>query len=258
MARVHFWNLSGTVGSISFVQRNGQTFARAKRVPIGKKAFANDPRYERQRKNVAEFGRAATAVKLLRFILKKMVGTSGDNTVTCRLQKTLMEVVKSDKLNECGMRTVSNGDLNLIDNFKFREDLNTHCCRCRVISFCRNSGTLTVEYSIMNRSLYQFRKSNSRYCTLSVVAIAVDFDINRFTAAITDAGKIGVANQTGEWQQATCKLDVPANSIVLLVVHAKFFTAVDAPVGGGRFDVLQVMEVFQPNTAAVQASGPSA
>ena len=89
------------------------------RTGITKKQLANDPNYAKVRNNAAEFGCAGKAVKLLREAFATEIKEIKDPRITSRLQKLMLQVVKSDQLNRHGERRAEHGDLWLLEGFEF-------------------------------------------------------------------------------------------------------------------------------------------
>ena len=81
--------LKGTIGGISFYKTSDGHLAREKG-GVDANRIANDPAFQRTRENGSEFGRAGKGGKVLR-----------------------------DTTNDRGLRTIQDGDLNLLEGFEF-------------------------------------------------------------------------------------------------------------------------------------------
>ena len=110
--------LKGTIGGISFYKSSDGYLAREKG-GVDANRIANDPAFQRTRENGSEFGRAGNGGKLIRLALRNLMQNASDKRVTSRLTKDLLAVVKTDAVNERGLRTVQDGDLSLMDGFEF-------------------------------------------------------------------------------------------------------------------------------------------
>ena len=110
--------LKGTIGGISFYKTIDGHLAREKG-GVDASRIANDPAFQRTRENGSEFGRAGKGGKVLRNAIRVLLQNAKDRRVVSRLTKDLVAVVKSDTLNDRGLRTVQDGDLNLLEGFEF-------------------------------------------------------------------------------------------------------------------------------------------
>src|SRR5699024_7074115 len=106
--------LKGTIGDISFYKTSDGFLARQKGGIDGDR-IANDPAFQRTRENGAEFGRAGKGGKLIRNAIRVLLRRAKDKRVTSRLTTQLLAIVKTDTVNERGLRTILNGDLNLLN-----------------------------------------------------------------------------------------------------------------------------------------------
>jgi hypothetical protein len=109
--------LSGKLGDLEFFSRNGKFHVRkAREFDINK--FRNDIAFKRVRENISEFRTVATAAKFLRAQLDVMVKKVKDPSQNQRIRNALRRVLKSDTSHPRGMRTVADGDLNLLKGFE--------------------------------------------------------------------------------------------------------------------------------------------
>ena len=108
--------LQGTIGNITFSKRGKNNHAQEK-THVSPNRFEADPRFERARENAAEFKRAAEGGKILRLALKSLLKDFGDRQVSRRLHSSMTQVVKSDPINARGKRTVTDGNLALLEGF---------------------------------------------------------------------------------------------------------------------------------------------
>ena len=110
--------LKGTIGDISFYKTSDGHLAREKG-SIDASRIANDPAFQRTRENGSEFGRAGKGGKVIRNAIRVLLQNAKDKRVVSRLTTDLLKVVKSDASNDRGLRTIENGDLNLLKGFEF-------------------------------------------------------------------------------------------------------------------------------------------
>ncbi len=106
--------LKGTIGGVTFYKTTDGHLAREKG-GVDKNRIANDPAFQRTRENGAEFGRAGAGGKLVRKAIRLLLQNAKDKRVTSRLTRSLVRVIKTDPVNERGLRTIPDGDMGLIN-----------------------------------------------------------------------------------------------------------------------------------------------
>ena len=137
--------LEGTIGDISFYKSKDGYIAREK-TSISPERIANDPAFARTRENGAEFGRAGKASKLIRTAFQPLLTTTKDARMVSRLTTLLVKVLQSDITNKRGLRTVQDGDLELLNNFDFNIEgkLSTILYAPFVSTVDRTTGELQI------------------------------------------------------------------------------------------------------------------
>ena len=110
--------LKGTIGDISFYKSADGHLARSKG-GVDKNRIANDPAFQRTRENDSEFGRAGKGGKVIRNAIRALLQNAKDKRVVSRLTKILVAVTKTDPVNERGLRTIEDGDMNTLQGFEF-------------------------------------------------------------------------------------------------------------------------------------------
>jgi len=110
--------LDGTIGDITFYRTKDGYMAREKGGVSGERIM-NDPAFQRTRENGAEFGRAGKAGKTLRNSIQSLLKTTADSRMVGRLTKEMLRAIRKDTVNSRGLRTVTDGDVELLQNFEF-------------------------------------------------------------------------------------------------------------------------------------------
>jgi hypothetical protein len=113
---------------------------------------------DRVRYNMAEFSRAADAGWLLRTALKMVLLRHMDVQLIPRMVKRMMEVVRSDQVNEYGKRTPVDGDLRLLTGFEFNQKrtLFQLLGRSAIGTIQRKQNRMAVSIPSMPKS-YEFK-----------------------------------------------------------------------------------------------------
>jgi hypothetical protein len=113
-----FLKLEGTYGDVTFV-RTADGFLAKQKTHISASRIKSDKRFQRTRENNAEFANAAKAGKLLRTAINELLQEAKDAKVTSRLTTVMLAVAKSDPESDRGQRTVSKGNVSLLEKFDF-------------------------------------------------------------------------------------------------------------------------------------------
>ncbi len=137
--------LEGRIGDLSFYKNGGEYMARSKGGVDGDR-IKKDPAFVRTRENGAEFGSAGKAGKVLRNALKVPISKSADKQVAGRLGAELLKVIQADTTNLRGERTVTAGDLSLLQGFEFNKavGLESVVTMPYTVVFTRSSGDAVV------------------------------------------------------------------------------------------------------------------
>lgn len=93
--------------------------AKGKQKPNKARDMAADPQFQRTLENSSEFGRAATANKLIRNAFGEFVGYASDQGVSGRLTKRVARVIQTDLIHRRGERVVTWAPLRLLEGFNF-------------------------------------------------------------------------------------------------------------------------------------------
>ena len=214
-----FKGKEGSIGDVTFAKTKDGYQMREKN-EVSAQAIATAPSYQRTRENMAEFGRAGKAGKLLRHALRTLLLNTKDRLVSSRLTKAMMEVIKSDTVNGRGLRTVTDGDVQLLEGFDFNANagLTTTLYALYSATIDRATGVMTLEVPSMVPTQELVAPIGTTHYQIVCGGAAVDFAGESFTADIKQSPYL-------PWTAATAPLlnltaNVPAAS-----THPLFFAA---------------------------------
>ncbi len=144
-------------------------------MPIG---IANDPAFQRTRENGSEIGRAGKGGKLIRVALRNLMQKASDKRVTSRLTQKMMEVIKSDVINERGDRSPASGNLLLMSGFEF--NINGKLSSLLFVDYTpvidRVAGTAVVDFGAFVALNNIAAPAGTTHFRLSVGGVELDFD----------------------------------------------------------------------------------
>ena len=239
--------LQGTIGDVSFYKSKDGYLAREKGGVDGDR-IKNDPAFQRTRENGSEFGRAGKAGKLIRTAFRPLLLKTSDSKVASRLTKQLMIVLQSDEDNSRGERTVSNGNLDLIQGFDFNAAgrLEATLYAPYEVSFDRAAGTASIdipEFIPANSLAYP---QGATHLKMVAALSEVNFENDEFTFNLAESADVEINNvATGP-----LKLDLAFNAnseeVLLVAFGIDFYQSVNGQMyamKNGGFNCLALVEV---------------
>jgi len=189
-----------------------------------------DPAFERTRENMAEFGRAGKAAKLLRTIFRDVTINAKDRVTQARLAKVTSRIISTDPVNERGARTVNNGDLPQLQNFHFNARAgisDSLFVRCPV-NFNRASGEVTVNIpAFIPRNMVQQARGTTHFRIVAAAA-TINFDTEQYEYAMQGTSELPY--NSDPTQAATLTMALPANSkdTVVAVLGIEYYQRVNS------------------------------
>lgn len=115
------YKIVGTIGDLTFLRtENGYEVRQKSNLTADR--IATDPAFQRTRENMAEFGHAGYAGKVLRTAVRTLLQNAKDGDTNSRLYREMMRVVHADTTSARGARNVIDGDLTLLQGFDFNND----------------------------------------------------------------------------------------------------------------------------------------
>lgn len=107
--------LQGTVGGLVFA-KDGSV---RQKPASNKAAFNSAASLARTRENASEFGRAASAGKLLRDSLRVLIAAASDSKMVSRLTQTMRTIIGMDEANDRGERAIDKDNIGALLGFNF-------------------------------------------------------------------------------------------------------------------------------------------
>lgn len=197
--------MSGSFGDFTICQtKDGPILKKKMRYSASKRA--TDPRYARVRVNNADFGNAGRAVKLVRAAFASQLRYAKDAKLTPRMQKLMLQVVKSDPCNERGSRTAANGDLSFLQGFECNADANLALLPAadHTVNINRVSGSVILNMpSLKPKSNVLYPDKATHFRILCAVS-EIDFADSSYTTKESNSGLLPINNKpTGPIQLST-------------------------------------------------------
>lgn len=250
MARqVGLLKLVGTLGDISFYKAVYGYLARAKS-GVDRKTILTDPRFQRTRENAFEFGRAAKAGKLVRDAIRPLLRNAKDSMTVQRLTQKMVKVLQSDTINRRGIRTVTQGELILLNGFDFNINakLDTIIKTGFEAGFDRVSGaaSLDLKTHIPKRGIKV--PDGATHYKISLGVAALDFDELHFLFSMDTSEMFAYSNTPIPATTLTAYISPGLSRPVILVLGIMFFQVVNGEnysLKDKVFNALGVVGVFE-------------
>lgn len=241
--------LKGTIGDFTFYKTRDGYIAREKG-GIEKSRIMNDPAFKRTRENGMEFGTAGKGGQLIRKASRILMRQASDHRVTSRLVQILMQVVKSDLLNERGKRTIQDGDMGLLNEFNFNEKgkLNSVFFSGYAPSFDRATGVFTVDVDSLVPNEAIDAPRGTTHIQLSAGVCALDFVGRSFEEDSTTSAIIPWDQQMQPALSLTASINGGGVLPVLQLIGVSFFQEVNGEMyslRNGSFNALSIVGVDQ-------------
>jgi hypothetical protein len=224
MARVEsILPMRGTIQNITYYKLRGKYFAKRKS-SIDPERIAKDPVFLQTRQSMAEFARAGKAGRLIRTALTEYLGRPCDYSVVSRLTKTMMMVIKSDPVNERGMRTAGDGKVSLLKQFSFNMSKSLRSLlRLHIVpAIDPASGMMSV--SVPAFAPHEVVNGPSGASHFRIVALALELDFQNEVFIIMKKSSPEFASRDEEVPAFTLTNFVTAQSdnILLLLAGIEF------------------------------------
>jgi hypothetical protein len=171
------FKVQGTVGGVTFFKsQDGYRLRELAGLDGGQ--IKNAAKFQRTRENGEEFGRAAKAGKLFRDTFATALLAGSDNRVISRLLKAMFDVQKSDTTSIRGQRTVTQGNLLLLEGFEcnIAAPFSATVKAEPTVGIDRPTGKATVAFNPFIPEQMIMAPTGATHFKIVAAAAAIDFD----------------------------------------------------------------------------------
>lgn len=242
------FKVEGTLDDVTFY-KSGQDgyLVRAKGgVPAAR--IASDPVFQRTRENMAEFGRAGKAGKMLRTALRGVLINSTDSRAASRLTQQMVKVIQADAINERGQRNVIDGEAELLIGFEFNigGKLSTTLFAPYVAEIDRAAGELKVDFApFVPVNMINAPAGASHFKIVSAGA-EVDFEAGTFVMQNAGSAVLPINSTLTLAISQTNQVTAASTKPLFLAVGIEFYQEVNSqmyPLKNGAFNPLALVKV---------------
>jgi hypothetical protein len=240
--------LQGQIGGLSFYKSQEDGFLAREKGGVDANRIQSDPKFARTRENMAEFGRAGTAVKLLRTALRSALINIADSRMNSRLTAQMVKVLQADVTNTRGQRNVVDGESELLDGFEF--NINSKFFSTFLAPFTpsidRAAGTLKVDVPAYTPGNMVGAPQGTTHFKLTAVGAEVDFEAGVYVTNMSSTPEI-VFGPQNEAAATLSNAVTPASKHPLFIaLGIEFFQQVNGvfyPLKNGFYNALALVKI---------------
>jgi hypothetical protein len=236
----------GTIGNITFSRgANGDIIAKTKSA-VSREKILHDPAFARTREIMSEFTRAGHASRFVLETFREAVKSKPDRFIFARLQKLMMSIIDSDQSHALGLRTVEDGDLNLMDGFEFNADalMASTFWGTPTGAIDRTTGALTVTIPPYDPSEMVRMPEGGTHYRLVAAGIELDLEGTQYIRDIANSAWLVPTMTPTSTLTLTCNL-TPASTLPLFLMfgveYAKEKAGVKYPLKNGKFNPVAII-----------------
>jgi len=235
------------MGNISFVKTQDGYIARQKS-SIDASRIRTDPRFARTRENIAEFGRAGKASKLLRKALRVPILHCADPRATSRLTREFVKVIQADITNPRGKRNVIDGEAELLTGFEFNVGtrLESTLVAPYTVTINRATGSTSVQIPAFDPATLIVAPVGATHARIAAASAVVNFETEKLTAHVTTSANIALDAAEQPALDLVSNLGANSTSPIFVAVSIEFFQDVNglkAPLNDHSFNALSIVQV---------------
>ncbi|HEV8513435.1 MAG TPA: hypothetical protein VGQ59_09160 [Cyclobacteriaceae bacterium] len=240
--------LQGQIGGVSFYKSQEDGFLAREKGGVDADRIQNDPSFVRTRENMAEFGRAGAAVKLLRTSLRPLLIKMADSRMNSRLTAEMLKVIQADATNTRGQRNVIDGEAELLQGFEFNNNAKFYSTFFApfTASIDRAAGALKVDVPAFTPANMIAAPQGATHGKLTAAGVEVDFETGIYVANMASTAEIVLGPQN-EAAVALGNAVTPASTHPLFIAFGiEFFQQVNGvfyPLKNGFYNALALVKI---------------
>ena len=242
--------IQGTIGNLTFFKSQDGYMVKTKS-GVSKSKIMSDPNFKRTRENMAEFGNAGKASKVLRTPFNSLLQQSSDNRMISRLVALMLKVIQSDTTGKRGKRDVLNGDLSILEHFDFNNKgiLSATLISPYDVTYTRASGSLVLDLPSFVPTQGIAAPQGATHYKLQFAAAPVDFSTTKNTAGIAASSVLPWDDVATTALTLSLSLTAASTLPVFMLLQVQFFTQVNTdyyPLNNGAYNTCAIISIDTP------------
>ncbi len=242
--------MQGTLGNVTFFKSQDGFLVKQKSA-VSKDKIMSSPKFKRTRENMSEFGRAGKTGKYLRTPFKPLLELSSDNRMISRLITLLLTIIHTDTTNKRGLRTVTAGDLSLLEGFEFNSKaiFNTTFTAPYTYTYDRTTGNATLDIATFIADQSVQAPAGATHFKLQLAAGPLDLTQNKNTAQFIESAVYPWDTTAVPATNLTLALPPAATLPVLALLQVQFLEQLNTDyyqLQNGAFNACTIINVDTP------------
>ncbi|QEC44572.1 hypothetical protein [Pseudobacter ginsenosidimutans] len=221
---------------------------------LNRAKIQNQNSFERTRENLAEFNNVSETTRLIRNGFQSLIKSADPGRhLTGRLQKQLMEVLKTDSINDRGLRLVAKGNFGLMKDFEFNRNASLRSVLSLDFTFTvdRATGKFVISFPpfIPAKELATYQSATH----FRLVTAGAELDIPNADVNVNIAQTEYIPIQKAEVTVANLENQLTANTqlTLMLVMSVEYYQEVNGKMYLLRADKRNPMKVIYAESAIV-------
>ncbi len=219
----------GTTGDMTY-KKTKDGYTAQEKSHISAEAILTKDSYARTRENMAEFGRAGKASKVVRAAFAALIKAASDTRMTSRLTKTFLAIIKTDPVNDRGQRIVTEGNMELLEglNFNIESPLYGAFAATYNTVVDRVSGQCTISVQPFHPLEVVTPPEGATHMRLVAGAASIDFDTQTFVNHNVTSADLPLSTVATPLIELLPSVDPNSIRPIFLVFGVQFFQMVNA------------------------------
>lgn len=239
--------VQGSVGGINFY-KSQDGYRLRELTSLDGARIKTDAAFQRTRENGSEFGSAAKAGKLLRDTFTTLLISGSDNRIISRLLKAMVDVQKADTTSVRGQRTVTKGNLALLEGFEcnigapFSATMKAET----VVGIDRPTGKATVSINPFIPQKLIMAPTGATHFKIVTAAAAIDFDSGDKTVDYQATAELPWDINATAAISLQCTLPAASTKPLFVMLGIEFVQSMNGiyyPLNTGNVNALKVAKV---------------
>lgn len=246
-----FTKFRGKIGDLSFVKHRTRGYEVRLAGGPDKQRIMTDPNFKRTRENMAEFGSAASAAKLIRIQLNNLLKQFADKTVNNRLTSIVHRIQKADTTSVRGERIFKPENSGLLKGFEFNvgSNLSFMFGESLQVSYDRLTGEVETVIPDFDPQVSVTLLDGATHIQFVLAAVEQTLDMEDIPRPVIE--KSDFIPLIGQHASETLQVNLPANSdkVIYLMLGIETFQSMNGmfyPLFNNPYNVMTIVDVDMP------------
>jgi hypothetical protein len=239
--------VQGTVDNVTFAQTADGSIVK-KKTNISRRKIMTSAAFSRTRETINEFTTAAAAGKLLRASLNTLLQDAKDSKLSSRMLQAMMAVLKQDATSARGARTVTGGNVTLLQGFDFnvKSHIGSVISAPFTATIDRTTGALSIAIASLIPAQSIAAPQGTTHFKLVSAGVDANFDEGTYVKDESDSGMLVYDNTTSGVLDLSNTVTPNSTNPLFLVLGVRFYSEVNGvqyPLKDSLYNGLTIVKV---------------